>query len=118
LLINRLQRSDIQAQINLGSAQPGEHTFDLTAEQVRKPFGLDVEQVVPAQFQLLLDTRLTRPVEVHPRVVGSFADGYSILKIVVAPRLVTISGPKARVEAAEAAITDPVDASGTMDRAT
>ena len=30
----------------------------------------------------------------------------------------TISGPQKRVEAVEAAITDSVDASGTMDRAT
>jgi hypothetical protein len=36
----------------------------------------------------------------------------------VEPPTIAISGPKQRVEAVEAAITDPLDVSGTMDRAT
>jgi YbbR domain-containing protein len=117
-LVNRLQRSDVHAQIDLSAAKPGERTFDLTAQQIRKPYGLEVEQVVPSQFQLDFDTRLTRPVEVRPRVVGNFATGYSIGKLVVAPKQITISGPRGHVQVAEAAITDPVDVSGTVDRAT
>jgi YbbR domain-containing protein len=118
LLVHRLEHSDVHAQIDLTGTRPGERTFDLTAQQVRKPYGLEVVQVVPSQFQLSFDTRLTRPVEVHPRVVGRFATGYSIGRVVVSPRLIMISGPRGHVESAEAAITDPVDVSGTMDRAT
>jgi YbbR domain-containing protein len=118
LLVHRLQHSDVHAQIDLTGTRPGERTFDLTAQQVRKPYGLDVAQILPSQFQLGFDTRLSRPVEVHPRVVGTFATGYSIGRVIVAPRLIMISGPRGRVESAEAAITDPVDVSGTMDRAT
>jgi YbbR domain-containing protein len=51
-------------------------------------------------------------------VVGSFAAGYRIERIVVEPPTIAISGPRQRVEAVEAAITDPLDVSGTMDRAT
>jgi YbbR domain-containing protein len=55
---------------------------------------------------------------VQPRVAGTFAPGYSIGRIVVDPPNITISGPKKHVEAVEAAITDPVDVSGAIDRAT
>jgi YbbR domain-containing protein len=51
-------------------------------------------------------------------VEGNFAPGYAIGRIIAEPSTVTISGPQKRVEAVEAAITDSVDASGTMDRAT
>jgi YbbR domain-containing protein len=51
-------------------------------------------------------------------VVGSFAPGYVIERIISEPSSVTVSGPQKRVEAVEAAITDSVDASGTLDRAT
>jgi YbbR domain-containing protein len=118
VLVNRLQRNDVHVDIDLSGARPGERTFDLTARQVRKPYGLDVVQVVPSQFQLAFDTRFTRQVEVHPRVVGAFAAGYSIGRVLVAPPVITISGPRTRVQAADAAITDPVDVSGTIDRAT
>ena len=98
--------------------KPGERTFDLTAEQVHKPSELEVVQVVPNQFHLTFDTRLTRQVPVRPRVFGNFAPGYQIGKITSDPAAISISGPRKRVEAVEAAITDPVDASGTIDHAT
>ncbi len=58
---------------------PGERTFDLTSRQVRVPQDLEVVQIIPSQFQLSFDSRMTRSVEVRPRVIGTFAsrDGAS-----------------------------------------
>ncbi|MGH7486410.1 MAG: CdaR family protein, partial [bacterium] len=79
---------------------------------------LEVVQVIPSEVHLTFDTRVTRQVPVHPRVFGHFAAGYEIARVETDPSTITISGPRKRVEAAEAAITDPVDASGTMHQAT
>ena len=117
-VVRRLQPADIYAEIELGGMKPGERTFDLTAQQVHKPRSLEVEQVIPNQFHLTFDTRLTRQVPVRPRAFGNFAAGYQIGHIDVDPATITISGPNKRVAAVEAAITDAIDASGTMDRAT
>jgi YbbR domain-containing protein len=117
-LMRRLQRSDVDLRIDLSGVKAGERTFDLSAEQVHHPYDLEVVSVVPSQLHLAFDTRLTRQVEVHPRVVGTFAAGYSIGRIVVDPPAINITGPRKRVEAVETAITDPVDVSGTMQRAT
>ena len=115
-LVRRVQPADVHPEIDLSAAKPGERTFDLTAEQVHKPYDLEVKQVVPGQIHLIFDTRLTRQIEVHPRVVGTFAAGYSIERVEAIPAKITITGPRRRVEAVEAAITDPVDVSGTMER--
>src|ERR1700690_897282 len=115
-LLRRLQAADVRPEIDLTGAKPRERTFDLTAEQVRKPYDLEVKQIIPGQIHLTFDTRLTRQVPVRPRVIGGFANGYSIGRIEVTPPMITISGPRNRVEAVEAAITDPVDVSGTMER--
>jgi YbbR domain-containing protein len=117
-LIHRLQSSDVHAEIDLGIAIPGERTFDLTARHIRQPNGLEVVQVVPSQFQISFDTRLVREIEVHPRVIGNFASGYRIASIQADPATISIAGPKKRVEATEAATTDPVDVTGTMGRGT
>jgi YbbR domain-containing protein len=117
-IVRRLQPADIYAEIELGGMKPGERTFDLTSQQVHKPRELEVVQVIPSQFHLTFDTRLTRQVPVRPRVFGTFAPAYQIGRIDSQPATITISGPRKRVEAVEAAITDPVDASGTMDHAT
>ncbi len=116
--VRRLQPADIYTEIDLSGMKAGEHTFDLTAQQIHQPRELEVVQVVPNQFHLIFDTRLTRQVPVRPRAFGNFAAGYQIGRLEAEPPSITISGPRQRVEAVEAAITDPIDASGIMDRAT
>jgi hypothetical protein len=117
-VVRRLQAADIYAEIDLSGMKPGERTFDLTAQQVHQPRELEVVQVVPNQFHLIFDTRLTRQDPERPRAFGNFAAGYQIGRLEADPSSITISGPRQRVAAVEAAITDPIDASGTMERAT
>jgi YbbR domain-containing protein len=117
-IVRRLQPADVYAELDVTNLKPGERTFDLTAQQIHEPSDLEVVQIVPSQLHLSFDTRLTRQVPVQPRVVGTFASGYGIDRVVVDPATITISGPKKHVEAVEAAITDPVDVSGAINRVT
>jgi YbbR domain-containing protein len=117
-IIHELQSSDVYAAIEFNGVRPGERTFDLTALQIHQPAGLEVVQIVPSQFHLAFDVRLTREVPVQPRVTGSFAQGYRIGQVVANPATVSITGPKGRVEAVESATTEPIDVSGAMNRAT
>ncbi|MFZ0420052.1 MAG: CdaR family protein [Candidatus Sulfotelmatobacter sp.] len=117
-LIRELRTTDIHAELELADAKPGERTFDLTAQQIRHQRDLHVVQVVPGQVHLSFDTRLTRDVEIHPRVTGSFVAGEQIARVLVDPEKITITGPRHHVETLDAATTDPVDASGTRTQAT
>jgi YbbR domain-containing protein len=117
-LIHRLRATDVRAEIDLANVRPGSRTFDLTSRNVRVPQDLEVVQIIPSQFQLSFDDRMTRSIEIHPRVIGNFAEGRLVGQVIAEPSRITISGPRRRVNAVEAATTDPVDASGTMDRAT
>ena len=116
-VIRQLQGSEVHAEIDLGDAKAGERTFDLTSQQVRHPSDVTVMQVVPSQLHLSFDTRLTREVEIHPRVTGNFAAGEKITKVDVDPPRITITGPKHHVEKVDAATTDPLDATGTRGSA-
>ena len=116
-VIHRLQAADLHADIDLASVRPGERTFDLTGRQVRVPQDLEVVQIIPGQFHLSFDNRETRTVEVRPRVTGNFASGMRVKQVIADPSSVMITGPRRRVEAVEDAITDPVDISGAMTRA-
>ncbi|HTC45851.1 MAG TPA: CdaR family protein [Candidatus Aquilonibacter sp.] len=116
-LIRDLRSTDIHADLDLADATPGERTFDLTAQQIRHQRDLHVVQVVPGQVHLSFDTRLTRDVEIRPRVTGNFVEGEQIAKVLVDPERITITGPKHHVEMLDAATTDPVDASGTTTQA-
>lgn len=116
-VIRQLQPNQIHAEIELADAKPGERTFELTSLQVRHPSDVTVVQVVPSQLHLAFDTRLTREVEIHPRVTGIFSDGDQIVKIDADPPRITITGPRQHVEKIDAATTDPIDATGTRGSA-
>jgi YbbR domain-containing protein len=117
-LIRGLRSTDIHAELDLADVTPGERTFDLTAQQIRLGRELHVVQVVPGQVHLSFDTRLTREVEIHPRVTGNFPAGEQVAKVLVDPEKVTITGPRHHVEMVDAATTDPIDASETTTHAT
>ena len=115
--IRQLKTNEVQAEIDLAGAKNGDRTFDLTSRQVRHPRDIEVVQIVPSQLHLSFDTRLTRQVEVHPRVTGVFATGEQIVKVIADPPRITITGPRHHVETVDAAITDPIDATGTLGSA-
>lgn len=117
-VIHRLQTADVHAEINLATVRPGERTFDLSSSQIHVPQDLEVVQIIPGQFHLSFDERETRRINVQPRVTGTFAGGQRVMQVIADPPNVTITGPRRRVDAVEAAITDPVDASGVLTRAT
>ena len=115
-VIHHLQAADVRAEIDLASVHPGERTFDLNSGQVHVPQDVEVVQIIPGQFHLSFDNRETRVVEVRPRVTGNFASGMRMARVIADPPTVVITGPRRRVDAVEAATTDPVDVSGAMTR--
>ncbi|MGZ4837418.1 MAG: CdaR family protein [Terriglobales bacterium] len=116
--VRDLSPSEVHAIIDLARVQPGERTYDLAPRHIRVPDGVEVVQAVPSQIRINFDRRESRQVEVKPRVIGTFASGYRIEKVVAVPQSVTIVGPAGHVKAVETAITDPVDASGVVGVAT
>jgi len=117
-LVRSLKPADIAAVLDLAGVRPGESTFDLGPRQIQVPRGLKVEQVVPSQIHIDFSPGATRTVEVRPRVIGAFVAGYGITDVAADPPSITISGPQNRVNAIDSAITDPVDATGVVGKAT
>ena len=58
-VVRRLQAVDVSADIELSGMKPGERTFDLTADQIHQPRELEVVQIIPSQFHLAFDARLS-----------------------------------------------------------
>ena len=54
-LIRELRPIDIHADLELKDAQPGEHTFDLTAQQIHVQRDLTVVQVVPVRVTVVME---------------------------------------------------------------
>jgi YbbR domain-containing protein len=116
--IRAMKPSDINAIIDLAGVKAGERTFDLSPRQIHVPRGVTVERVVPSQMHIDFNPSATRTVDVRPRVIGTFVTSYGITGVTADPATIVIEGPESRVKAIDTAITDPVDATGVVGKAT
>lgn len=107
-----LAPESVRAIIDLSNAKPGEHTYDLTTDQIQVPHDLEILQVTPSRLRLVFDQNETRQVAVKARVVGALPPGYRIASISANPATLTVTGPAHHVNAIDNALTDTVDASG------
>lgn len=112
-----LRSSDVHVDVDLTGALPGEHTYDLNAQRVvHVPRNVTVSQVIPGQLQVNFDWRSTRKVPVRPHVVGTPANGLTVAGVTANPAEITITGPRQRVNAVAAAMTDIIDVSNVNRR--
>jgi YbbR domain-containing protein len=112
-----LPRGNVRVVIDLKGAVPGEHTYDITPDEIKVPHGVEVMQVTPSRLRLLFDEHQTRQVAVKPRVVGTLPPGYRLESVTANPAMLTITGPARHVNAIEYALTDAVDATGVAGEA-
>ena len=117
-LLQSLRPSEVHPVLDLQGAEPGERTFDLTADEIRVPRNVKVVQIVPSQFHVSFERRSSRKVPVQPRVIGTLLSGYGIATVSTDPSTITIIGPEKHVAAVQSALTDPVDATGVVGSAT
>ena len=117
-MLRDLQAESVHVVIDLRGATTGEHTYDITADQVHVPQNVDVLQITPSRLRLDFDTPETRQVAVKPRIVGTLPPGYGIELITVIPSTVTLTGPSRHVDAIDSALTDPVDITGIAGQST
>lgn len=112
--LSRMGAGDIVAVLDLRAARPGRRLFQLTPEQVRTPFGVEVVQVAPASIALVFEDSATRRLPIVPAVEGEPAPGFVVGTIAADPPTVDVIGPKSAVEQAREALTEPVSIAGAV----
>lgn len=114
----RMLPGDLVAVLDLRDTRPGRRLFQLTPEQVRAPFGVEVMQVVPSGITLQFEKSDSRWVPVVPSTEGDPAPGFITGSTTVEPREVEITGPESAVRAAKEAVTEAVSVGGAIAQVT
>jgi YbbR domain-containing protein len=111
-IIQRLDPSEVAAQVDLTGLKEGEHIIHLTPEAIRIPFGVKVVKITPASLTVNLERTLEKTVPIRPRLLGRPASAFEVAEIASEPAEVRIAGPKSRVEEVESAFTEPLSVEG------
>ena len=117
-IVNRLALGDVVAVLDLAGERPGERRlFDMFADRVRTPFGVEVIQVIPATITAALERAgAPRTVPVVPDIEGQPAEGFAVGRISTVPESVEIVGPTSLLDSVLEAITEPVLIEGLNER--
>jgi YbbR domain-containing protein len=107
-VLTRLLPGEIVAVLDVSGARTGSRLFQVRADEVRAPFGVEVTQVVPSTLALELERSARRKVPINAAVDGQPAPGFVIGTRTVEPAWVDIIGPESRIRQITEATTEPV----------
>jgi YbbR domain-containing protein len=114
-LLGRLAIGEVVAVLDLAAARPGSRLFNLRADEVKVPYGIDVVQIAPATIPLELEKSHTRTVPVVPALDGEPAPGFVVGRLTSEPATVDVTGPESRVRTVSEATTEPVPIDGSRE---
>jgi len=111
-LIREISAKEVSATLDLGGVHPGEKIVQLTSQNVKVPFGVDVVRVNPSQVRLDLETTVSKSVPVTVQLEGEPAPGFEVVRSSATPALVDIEGPESKMRTVDTMPTAPVNIEG------
>jgi YbbR domain-containing protein len=96
--------------VNLQNANEGEHTVQLSADniQVPKGSGIEVLQVNPAKALIILQKTISRLVPISAPIQGEPARGFEVYGKQIRPSSIVITGPRLHIEPVREIFTEAV----------
>jgi YbbR domain-containing protein len=114
--LSQVTAGDIVAMLDLRAARPGRRLFQLTPENVRVPFGVEVVQVSPSSMAMVFEKSATRLIPIVPEVEGNPAPGFIVGAVTADPKTIEVTGPESAVARATEAVTEVVSVAGARAR--
>jgi YbbR domain-containing protein len=114
-LLSRLDPGEIVAVLDLSTARTGSRLFHLRTDEVRVPYGVTVDQVLPPTLSLELERSSRRTIPINPAVEGEPAPGYVVGQISTNPSSVEVVGPDSRLLELVEATTEPISVEGRRE---
>lgn len=111
-LLSRIDPGEIVAVLDLATARSGSRLFHLRTDEVRVPYGVTVDQVLPPTLSIELERSSRRSIPIRPAVEGEPAPGFVIGQITTEPANVEVIGPASRLQELTEATTEPISVEG------
>jgi len=115
--LDRLNRSDLTAVLDLTDVPPGDRVVTLspTNVSVNLPQGIKLTEVQPGRIAVDLEAVEEKDVDVDPNIVGKPADGFEVYSSAAVPARIRVRAPSSVVNSMDSISTDPVDVSAKKD---
>ena len=111
--IDQLNRNDLVVSLDLTNVQPGNQMVQLNENTVALslPTGLKLDEIIPRQIKVSIETVEVKEVTVSPVTSGQPAEGFEVYGQVVEPAKIHVRGPSNLVRSLAMVTTDKIDLS-------
>ncbi len=111
--IDQLNRNDLVVSLDLTNVQPGNQVVQLTPGRVSimLPTGIKLDEIIPRQIPVKIETVEVREVTVSPVTTGQPADGFEVYGNTIEPAKIHVRGPSNLVRSLAMVTTDKIDLS-------
>ena len=115
--IDRLNRSDLTAVLDLTDVPSGDRVVSLSPSNVyvNLPQGIKLTEIQPGRIAVDLEAVEEKDVDVQPNTSGKPADGFEVYSTSAVPQRIRIRAPSSIVKAMDSITTDPIDVTGKKD---
>jgi len=104
--------------IDLSMAKIGENLVHVSPDDIRRPSGVAVTHISPAEIAVKLEPLARQTFRLRPVLHGAPASGFRISKIVITPQKITVEGPESAMKALDKLQTIPIDVQGAEESLT
>jgi YbbR domain-containing protein len=109
---NQSTPPQLSAVVDLSNAKAGETEYDLNETNIRAPARVDIKRIYPSVIKVKLEPVVTKRVDIVANVIGRPDQGVLLKRIEVRPSVVTIEGPRSRVDGLRQVNTVPINLAG------
>lgn len=110
-LMQSLANSDVLLNIDVAAFPNGQSIRRILPVDFKKPLGLEIVDVKPAELRITLDDITAKDVRVLPSIIGEVKQGYMVESITLKPNSVNVTGAKSVLSKLENISTMPINLS-------
>ncbi len=110
-LMQSLANSDVLLNIDVAAFPNGQSIRRILPVDFKKPLGLEIVDVKPAELRITLDDITSKDVRVLPSIIGEVKQGYMVESITLKPNSVNVTGAKSLLSNLENISTMPINLS-------
>ena len=98
MILKSMSKNDIFIAIDVSNFKVGNIKYDIMMGDIKVPTGVNIKRIEPANIHIIIDSMISKKMEVIPFFIGTPKGGYRLSNIAISPNEIAVFGAKSRIE--------------------
>lgn len=108
MILKSMSKNDIFIAIDVSNFKVGNIKYDIMMGDIKVPTGVEIKRIEPTNIHIVIDSMVSKKMEVIPFFIGTPKGGYRLSNIAISPNEIAVFGAKSRIESVNYIETLPI----------